>query len=92
MKLELFKDGQLYMTIEAVGDIGDDFEIIPKRLMKDSSLSDKTFKELYYKFAKDASSYPEAYEQAEQVHEKYFEKRRYSGYESFRQILHRDTH
>lgn len=85
MKLELFRDGQLYLTIEAIGPgMGDDFEIIPKRLVKDSSLSAQSFKELFYSCMKESKTYVEAYEKAEEIHEKYFDKRRYSSYNSFR--------
>lgn len=90
MKLELYRDGQLYMTIEHIGQEGEnEFEVIPKRLVKDSQLSAKTFEELYFKFVPDSKSYPEAYEKAEGIHEKYFEKRRYSSYDSFRKMKDR---
>lgn len=83
MKLELFRDGKLYMTIEAVGN-GNDFEVIPKRFIKDSSLSADSFQELFYDCMKETKTHVEAYEKAEEIHEHYFSKRRYSSYHSFK--------
>lgn len=83
MKYELLRDGILYMTIETIG--GDlDLAILPKSVIKDSALSPKSFEELFYKCTRESSTYVEAYEKAEKIHEEYFTKRRYSSYDSFR--------
>lgn len=83
MKFELYRDGNLYMTIETTG--GDiDLAILPKSVIKNSALSPKSFEELFYKCARETATYTEAYEKAEQTHEEYFGCRRYSSYDSFR--------
>jgi hypothetical protein len=84
MKLELFQDGKLVVSIEPVGDVvSGDFTILPKSILTGGSLSSKTFEELFFKCIKETSTYIEAYEKAEGIHEQYFERRRYSCYESF---------
>lgn len=84
MKLELFRDGNLYMSIEAVGD-DVEFAILPKSIVNESELSPKSFKELYFKCIRESNTtYVDAYEKAEQIHEQYFSKRKYSSWDSFR--------
>lgn len=84
MKLEIFKDGKLYMTIEAVGGETEDFVAIPKKLVRHSMLSPQSFEDLFMKYVKTSPTYVEAYEKAEEVHEQYFDCRRYANYNSFR--------
>jgi hypothetical protein len=89
MKLELYRNGELYMVIEAVGqDIGD-FTIIPKSIIQGSSLSHSSFEELFFKCTRETKTYVEAYEKAEQIHEEYFDKRRYASYDSFRTVTNK---
>jgi hypothetical protein len=84
MRLELFQDGKLIVSIEPVGDVvTGDFTILPKSILTGGSLSAKTFSDLFYKCIKETSTYLEAYEKAEEIHEQYFDRRRYSCYESF---------
>jgi hypothetical protein len=83
MKFELFRDGSLWMTIETMG--GDvDLAILPKSVIKGSSLSSESFEELFFKCMKETHSNVQAYEKAEEIHEEYFSTRRYSSYDSFR--------
>lgn len=71
------------MSIESTdGDV--DFAILPKSLVKNSVLSQKNFEDLYFKYMRDSKTNVEAYEKAEQVHEQYFDRRRYSSFDSFR--------
>lgn len=84
MKLELYQDGRLVVSIEPVGDVvSGDFTILPKSILIGGSLSTETFSELFFKCVKESETYLEAYEKAEEIHEQYFNRRRYSCYESF---------
>ena len=47
-------------------------------------LSPKGFDERFWKYAKESKTYLEAYEKTEIEHNKYFGKRRYSDYNSYR--------
>ncbi|HZI23804.1 MAG TPA: hypothetical protein VFD46_01940 [Chryseolinea sp.] len=83
MKFELFRDGKLYMTIETIG--GEtDLTILPKSVIKNSALSPQSFEDLFFKCMNEAETNVEAYEKAEQIHEQFFDTRRYSSYDSFR--------
>lgn len=80
MKYEIYEDGFLKWTIEASpGDI----TILPKSLTKGCSLSADSFDEIFYSCLTGSRTNGEAYEKAEQLHVEYFEKRKYSGYDSF---------
>jgi len=83
MKLELYRDGELYMSIESTsGDV--DFTILPKSIVLNSSLSPKSFDDLFLKCTKDMGTYVEAYNKAEQIHQDFFGVKKYSDYDSFR--------
>ena len=86
MKLELYQDGQLKWTIEAVGpSIGsNDIAILPKSVAKGCSLSAESFDEIFFACMSGSRNNGEAYEKAEQVHIQYFEKRKYSDYQSYK--------
>lgn len=85
MKIELYQDGQLKWTIEAVGSVSDgDITILPKSLAKGCSLSADTFDEIFYAQLSVSKNNSEAYEKAEQLHVQYFEKRRYADYNSYK--------
>ena len=71
------------MSIEAVGE-DVDFAILPKSIVKDSSLSPKGFEELVFKCYKDESSHEKAYYKAEEIHVEYFGSKKYASFESFR--------
>lgn len=86
MKIELYQDGKLKWTIEAVGvgvDEGD-ITVLPKSLAKGCSLSADTFDEIFYSQVAVSKNNSEAYDKAEQIHLQYFEKRRYSDYNSYK--------
>ncbi len=86
MKLELYQDGQLKWTIEAVGPaIGaHDIAILPKSVARGCSLSAGSFDEIFFACLSGSRTNGEAYEKAEQIHLQYFEKRKYSDYESYK--------
>ncbi len=86
MKVELYQDGKLKWTIEAVGPaIGEgDIAILPKSVAKGCSLSADSFDEIFYACMSGSRTNGEAYEKAEQVHLQYFEKRKYSDYQSYK--------
>jgi len=54
-----------------------------------SMLSFKGFKKKFYFYTKKEKTYKQAYEKTEKEYEKYFKKRRYASYDSFRVVLHR---
>jgi hypothetical protein len=90
MKIELLRDGKLFMTVDYVGPgSADDLVILPKSLVKDSSLSQESFENLFHECVKGSKTYSEAYEKAEAIHEQYFDKRRYASYESFSTVKNR---
>ncbi len=85
MKVELYQDGKLKWTIEAVGNIGkDDITILPKSLAQGCSISAESFDEIFFANISGSKNNLEAYEKAEQVHLQYFEKRKYSDYQSYK--------
>lgn len=84
MKLELFQDGKLVVSIEPVGNIASgDFTILPKSILNGAKLSSDSFEELFFEKVKSTNTYMEAYNQAEEIHEEYFGRRRWSCYENF---------
>jgi hypothetical protein len=89
MKHEVYQDGKLKMTLEST-DGRCDIVTLPKMLVKECSMSARGFEELFFIFLKANVTHTQAYEQAEVVHESYFEKRKYGSYESFKQIQYRN--
>lgn len=87
MKLEIFKDGKLFMTVHSPDAEPEDFIALPKRFVRHSILSPQSFEDLFFQCNKTAKSYVEAYEKAEEIHEKYFERRRYANYDSFHKCM-----
>lgn len=83
MKHEVYQDGKLRMTLEST-DGRCDIVTMPKVLVKECSMSARGFEELFFIFLKGNVTHTQAYEQAEVVHENYFDRRRYSDYDSFR--------
>ena len=86
MKVQLYEDGNLKWTIEAVGpSIGaHDISILPKSVTKGCSMSAEGFDELFFDCMSSSKNNSEAYEKAEQIHLEYFETRRYSDYYSYK--------
>lgn len=89
MKQEIYQDGKLRMTLQSTDGNGCDIVVMPKVLVKNCSMSAEGFEELFFTFCKGNVSHTEAYERAEGVHESYFEKRKYSSYESFKSAYYR---
>lgn len=84
MKLELFQDGKLVVSIEPVGNIASgDFTILPKSILTGVKLSPESFEDLFIKQINNTNSRMEAYHKAEEIHQEYFGVRRWSCYESF---------
>jgi hypothetical protein len=84
MKLELYQDGKLVVSIEPVGNVASgDFTILPKSILHGVKLSAESFEELFFKQVKQTKTYLEAYENTEKIHEEYFGRRRFSCYENF---------
>jgi|MDSW01.2.fsa_nt_gb ribosomal protein S8 len=54
-----------------------------------SMLSYKGFIKKFYFYTKKEKTYKQAYERTEKEYKKYFNKRRYASYDSFRVVLHR---
>ena len=61
-----------------------DIVTVSKDLLKNCTMSADGFEQLFFGHTQTSSTYTEAYEKAEDEHEKLFEKRRYSDYNSFR--------
>lgn len=58
---------------------------LPERAIKVHYEFDKVFEENMAT----TRAYPEAYEKTEREHEMFYGRRRYAGYESFKQLRHR---
>lgn len=85
MRLDLYQDGVLKMTIQSVGDVvGDDFAVLPKRLVKGCTLSPESFDNLFFECLKEVHTHVKAYEKAESIHQEYFGSTKYQDYNSFR--------
>lgn len=86
MTVELYQDGKLKWTIEAVGpDVSaGDISILPKSIAKGCSISAESFDEIFFACLSGSRTNGEAYEKAEQIHLQYFEKRKYSDYSSYK--------
>ena len=84
MRLELFQDGRLIVSIEPVGNtVHGDFTFLPKRMVEGAKLDAESFDDLFFECLKDQRTNEKAYQQAENIHEQYFGTSKYSGYESF---------
>ncbi len=90
MKQEIYQDGKLKLTLVCTDGNSCDIVTMPKVLAKECSLSAEGFDDLFISFLKGNVSHTQAYEQAEQVHELYFEKRKYSCYHSFKSVQSRN--
>ncbi len=78
------------MTLMSTDGSACDIVTMPKVLVKECSMSSDGFNELFFSFLRGNVTHTAAYEEAEKVHESYFEKRRYSSYESFKSVRSRD--
>jgi hypothetical protein len=90
MKQHIYQDGKLKVTLQSTDDSGCEIVVMPKVLVKECSMSANGFEELFFQFLKGNVSHTEAYDKAEELHETYFEKRKYSSYESFKAIKYRN--
>jgi hypothetical protein len=86
MRYEIYENGKLKWTIEGTDRtiLGGDITILPKSLAENCSLSASSFDDIFFTSLKDSTTHVEAYNKAEEVHEHYFNKRKYADYESFR--------
>ena len=87
--IEVFENGQLKWTIQDVGS-ANDIVILSKDLASNCSMTYDGFSKVYFANVSACASNSEAYEKAEQLHVQYFGKRKYSDYNSFRNL--RDRH
>ena len=67
-----------------------DIVTVSKDLLKNASMTSEGFDGLFFNELKTSITHVEAYEKAEEVHYSYFEKRKYSSYESFKAIMYRN--
>lgn len=85
MKLELFQDGRLIVSVEPIGNVvSGDFTFLPKRMAEGLKLSAEGFDNLFFDCLKNERTHEKAYWKAEEVHEQYFGTQKYSGFESFK--------
>lgn len=84
MKLELYQDGRLVVSVEPIGNVvSGDFTFLPKRLMKGCQLNAESFDDLFFECLKEQRTHEKAYNKAEEIHEQYFGTSKYSSYDSF---------
>jgi hypothetical protein len=85
MTVQLFEDGKLKWTMEPVGDVSQsDFVILPKTLMVGGCMSADAFDRIFWANVTMSNTNRDAYEKAEQLHQQYFERRKYSDYETYK--------
>jgi hypothetical protein len=89
MKQEIYQDGKLKLTLTSTDGSRCDIVTMPKVLLKECSLTAEGFEGLFFTFLKGNISHTQAYEQAENVHYEYFEKRKYKDYEVFKSVKSR---
>jgi hypothetical protein len=87
--IEVFEDGQLKWTISDVGS-SNDIVILPKQMAESCTMTYDGFSRIYYANVSGSNTNNEAYEKAEKVHIQYFGKRKYSDYDSFRNVRDRN--
>ena len=84
MKLELFQDGRLVVSVEPIGNVvSGDFTFLPKRLVVGAVLNAESFDNLFFECLKDQKTHEQAYVKAEEIHEQYFGQTKYKSYESY---------
>lgn len=84
MRLELFQDGRLIVSVEPIGNVvSGDFTFLPKRIAKGCQLNAESFDDLFFECLKEVKTHESAYNKAEEIHEQYFGTSKYSCYESF---------
>lgn len=62
---------------------------ISKDFLQNCTMTADGFEQLFFTEARTSSTYMEAYEKVEVIHEQMFNKRRYSDYDSFRKTKER---
>ena len=80
--IEIYQDGKLKLTITEIGSTSD-IVILPKQVAEGATMTANGFDQIFYACLSGAKSNAEAYEKAEEIHLSYFQKRKYSGYQSF---------
>lgn len=85
MKLELYQDGRLVVSVEPVGNVvSGDFTFLPKKLVVNCQLNPESFDDLFFECLKQERTHEKAYMKAEEIHAQYFGACKYSGYDSFK--------
>lgn len=85
MKLELYQDGRLIVSIEPVGNmVSGDFTFLPKSIASQCQLKAESFDDIFFQCLKEKKTHEAAYNQAEEIHEQFFGSNKYASYESFR--------
>jgi peptide methionine sulfoxide reductase MsrA len=67
-----------------------DIVTVSKDLLKNCTMTAQAFDEVFFDELRTSVTHMEAYEKAENFHYTYFEKRRYSSFEAFKQIQYRN--
>lgn len=84
MKLELYQDGRLVVSVEPIGNVvSGDFTFLPKQIAKGCQLNAESFDDLFFECLKEQRTHEKAYYKAEEIHEQYFGTYKYSSYDSF---------
>jgi hypothetical protein len=83
--IELFDNGKLKWTMEPVGNVSQsDFVVMPKTLIAGGSMSADAFDRIFWSNVPQSTTNRDAYEKAELLHQQYFERRKYSDYETYK--------
>jgi hypothetical protein len=85
MTVELYENGKLKWTMEPVGNVSQsDFVVMPKTLIAGACMSADAFDRIFWANVSHCDTNRDAYEKAEQLHQQYFERRKYSDYETYK--------
>lgn len=85
MSIQLYENGNLKWTMEPVGDVSQsDFVVLPKDLVAGSCMSAEAFDRIFWANVTMSESNRVAYEKAEQMHQQFFSRRKYSDYETYK--------
>jgi hypothetical protein len=72
-------------TLQPIGNINRcDFIILPKEIAVGCSMSADAFDKLFWSNLSSSENNRDAYEKTEQIHEEFFEHRKYSDYETYK--------
>jgi hypothetical protein len=87
--MKVFENENIKWTITDVGS-SSDIVILPKSIAEECNMTYDGFSRIYYANVSGSNTNTEAYEKAEKVHIQYFGKRKYSDYDSFRNVRDRN--